>query len=143
MFFSENYSSDQSSGNWSYELYVKLKTCVSQHGGVRGGAGRVARPPRDVRVGAQDGRRRPRVRRHGGGRESGGGAGGDPGEPRPAEGPRPRRLRRGARETGEGGARGGVMGAGALEEVLQSPDRLKDLDLDAFAEELERQVRGE
>lgn len=31
--------------------------------------------------------------------------------------------------------------AGALEEILESPDRLKDLDLDAFAEELERQVR--
>lgn len=30
--------------------------------------------------------------------------------------------------------------AGALEEILESPDRLKDLDLDAFAEELERQV---
>ena len=34
------------------------------------------------------------------------------------------------------------MGAGALEEILESPDQLKDLDLDAFAEELERQVRG-
>lgn len=32
--------------------------------------------------------------------------------------------------------------AGALEEILESPDRLKDLDLDAFAEELERQVSG-
>lgn len=30
--------------------------------------------------------------------------------------------------------------AGALEEILEAPDRLKDLDLDAFAEELERQV---
>lgn len=30
--------------------------------------------------------------------------------------------------------------ASALEEILESPDRLKDLDLDAFAEELERQV---
>ena len=30
--------------------------------------------------------------------------------------------------------------AGALEEILDSPDRLKDLDLDAFAVELERQV---
>lgn len=30
--------------------------------------------------------------------------------------------------------------AGALEEILDSPERLKDLDLDAFAEELERQV---
>jgi len=30
--------------------------------------------------------------------------------------------------------------AGALEEILESPDRLKDLDLDAFAVELERQV---
>lgn len=29
--------------------------------------------------------------------------------------------------------------AGALEEILEAPDRLKDLDLDAFAEELERQ----
>ena len=29
--------------------------------------------------------------------------------------------------------------AGALEEILESPDRLKDLDLDAFAVELERQ----
>ena len=28
----------------------------------------------------------------------------------------------------------------ALEEILESPERLKDLDLDAFAEELERQV---
>lgn len=34
--------------------------------------------------------------------------------------------------------------AGALEEILESPERLKDLDLDAFAEELERQAsRGE
>lgn len=31
--------------------------------------------------------------------------------------------------------------AGALEEILENPERLKDLDLDAFAEELERQVR--
>ena len=31
--------------------------------------------------------------------------------------------------------------AGALEEILESPERLKDLDLDAFAEELKRQVR--
>lgn len=30
--------------------------------------------------------------------------------------------------------------AGALEEILESPERLRDLDLDAFAEELERQV---
>lgn len=30
--------------------------------------------------------------------------------------------------------------AGALEEILEAPERLKDLDLDAFAEELERQV---
>lgn len=30
--------------------------------------------------------------------------------------------------------------AAALEEILESPERLKDLDLDAFAEELERQV---
>lgn len=29
---------------------------------------------------------------------------------------------------------------GALEEILQYPDRLRDLDLDAFAEELARQV---
>uniref|UniRef100_A0A674PDT3 SPT6 homolog, histone chaperone and transcription elongation factor n=1 Tax=Takifugu rubripes TaxID=31033 RepID=A0A674PDT3_TAKRU len=29
--------------------------------------------------------------------------------------------------------------AGALEEILENPERLKDLDLDAFAEELERQ----
>ncbi|VDM69768.1 unnamed protein product [Strongylus vulgaris] len=29
----------------------------------------------------------------------------------------------------------------ALEEILQAPDRLKDLDLDAFAEELKRQVK--
>ena len=29
---------------------------------------------------------------------------------------------------------------GALEEILQAPERLKDLDLDAFAEELARQV---
>lgn len=32
--------------------------------------------------------------------------------------------------------------AGALEEILEAPDRLKDLDLDAFAEELERQGFG-
>lgn len=32
--------------------------------------------------------------------------------------------------------------AGALEEILENPERLKDLDLDAFAEELERQVCG-
>ncbi|KAJ1520204.1 hypothetical protein ONE63_004415 [Megalurothrips usitatus] len=32
--------------------------------------------------------------------------------------------------------------AGALEEILDSPERLKDLDLDAFAEELERQGFG-
>lgn len=32
--------------------------------------------------------------------------------------------------------------AGALEEILESPERLRDLDLDAFAEELERQVGG-
>lgn len=32
--------------------------------------------------------------------------------------------------------------AGALEEILESPERLKDLDLDAFAEELERQDYG-
>jgi len=30
--------------------------------------------------------------------------------------------------------------AGALEEILEAPERLKDLDLEAFAEELERQV---
>ena len=30
----------------------------------------------------------------------------------------------------------------ALEEILESPDRLRDLDLDAFAEELERQGYG-
>ncbi|PVD31669.1 hypothetical protein C0Q70_07087 [Pomacea canaliculata] len=33
--------------------------------------------------------------------------------------------------------------AGALEEILESPERLKDLDLDAFAEELERQEYGD
>lgn len=33
--------------------------------------------------------------------------------------------------------------AGALEEILENPERLKDLDLDAFAEELERQVGGD
>ncbi|XP_076154074.1 transcription elongation factor SPT6 [Alosa pseudoharengus] len=32
--------------------------------------------------------------------------------------------------------------AGALEEILDNPERLKDLDLDAFAEELERQGYG-
>lgn len=32
--------------------------------------------------------------------------------------------------------------AGALEEILENPDKLKDLDLDAFAEELERQDLG-
>ncbi|XP_014787232.1 transcription elongation factor SPT6 [Octopus bimaculoides] len=32
--------------------------------------------------------------------------------------------------------------AGALEEILESPERLKDLDLDAFAEELNRQGYG-
>lgn len=30
--------------------------------------------------------------------------------------------------------------AEALEEILENPDKLKDLDLDAFAEELERQA---
>ena len=30
--------------------------------------------------------------------------------------------------------------AAAVEEILESPERLKDLDLDAFAVELERQV---
>lgn len=30
---------------------------------------------------------------------------------------------------------------GALEEILNAPEKLKDLDLDAFADELERQVR--
>ena len=30
----------------------------------------------------------------------------------------------------------------ALEEILKTPERLKELDLDAFAAELERQVRG-
>ena len=30
--------------------------------------------------------------------------------------------------------------AAAVEEILESPERLKDLDLDAFAAELERQV---
>jgi len=33
--------------------------------------------------------------------------------------------------------------AGALEEILESPERLKDLDLDAFAEELQRQGYGD
>ncbi|XP_037068025.1 LOW QUALITY PROTEIN: transcription elongation factor SPT6-like, partial [Pollicipes pollicipes] len=32
--------------------------------------------------------------------------------------------------------------AGALEEIIDNPERLKDLDLDAFAEELERQGLG-
>ena len=32
--------------------------------------------------------------------------------------------------------------AGALEEILENPEKLKDLDLDAFAEELERQDLG-
>lgn len=32
--------------------------------------------------------------------------------------------------------------AGALEEILEAPERLKDLDLDAFAEELDRQGFG-
>ncbi|XP_015115657.1 transcription elongation factor SPT6 isoform X1 [Diachasma alloeum] len=32
--------------------------------------------------------------------------------------------------------------AGAVDEILESPERLKDLDLDAFAEELERQGFG-
>ncbi|XP_077995239.1 transcription elongation factor SPT6-like isoform X2 [Glandiceps talaboti] len=32
--------------------------------------------------------------------------------------------------------------AGALDEILENPDKLKDLDLDAFAEELERQGYG-
>lgn len=31
----------------------------------------------------------------------------------------------------------------ALEEILEQPEKLKDLDLDAFAEELQRQVRNE
>ena len=30
--------------------------------------------------------------------------------------------------------------AGALEEILDNPDKLSDLDLDAFANELDRQV---
>ncbi len=30
--------------------------------------------------------------------------------------------------------------AGALEEILESPEKLKELDLDAFAQELEKQV---
>lgn len=30
--------------------------------------------------------------------------------------------------------------AGALDEILEAPHKLKELDLDAFAEELERQV---
>ncbi|KAJ8674975.1 hypothetical protein QAD02_010761 [Eretmocerus hayati] len=36
----------------------------------------------------------------------------------------------------------GANPAGALEEILESPERLKDLDLDAFAEELDRQGFG-
>ncbi|CAH1116319.1 unnamed protein product [Phaedon cochleariae] len=36
----------------------------------------------------------------------------------------------------------GANPAGALEEILDAPERLKDLDLDAFAEELERQGFG-
>ncbi|KAF7265216.1 transcription elongation factor Spt6 [Rhynchophorus ferrugineus] len=36
----------------------------------------------------------------------------------------------------------GANPAGALEEILETPERLKDLDLDAFAEELERQGFG-
>ena len=32
--------------------------------------------------------------------------------------------------------------AGALEEILDNPDKLSDLDLDAFANELDRQVGG-
>jgi transcription elongation factor SPT6 len=32
--------------------------------------------------------------------------------------------------------------AGALEEILEAPERLKDLDLDAFAEELQQQGFG-
>lgn len=35
-----------------------------------------------------------------------------------------------------------VNPAGALEEILENPEKLKDLDLDAFAEELERQGFG-
>ncbi|GIX74854.1 transcription elongation factor SPT6 [Caerostris extrusa] len=35
-----------------------------------------------------------------------------------------------------------VNPAGALEEILENPEKLKDLDLDAFAEELERQGYG-
>ncbi len=31
--------------------------------------------------------------------------------------------------------------AAALEEIMENPERLKDLDLDAFADELERQVK--
>lgn len=37
----------------------------------------------------------------------------------------------------------GANPAGALEEILEAPERLKDLDLDAFAEELDRQGFGE
>lgn len=36
----------------------------------------------------------------------------------------------------------GANPAGALEEILEAPERLKDLDLDAFAEELDRQGFG-
>ncbi|XP_022911236.2 transcription elongation factor SPT6 isoform X1 [Onthophagus taurus] len=36
----------------------------------------------------------------------------------------------------------GANPAGALEEILETPERLRDLDLDAFAEELERQGFG-
>lgn len=36
----------------------------------------------------------------------------------------------------------GANPAGALEEILETPERLKDLDLDAFAVELERQGFG-
>ena len=32
--------------------------------------------------------------------------------------------------------------ASALEEILENPDKLRELDLDAFAEELDRQVGG-
>lgn len=37
---------------------------------------------------------------------------------------------------------GEINPASALEEILENPDRLRDLDLDAFAEELERQDLG-
>ena len=33
--------------------------------------------------------------------------------------------------------------AGALEEIFENPERLKDLDLNAFAEERERQGYGD